>query len=120
MKVIKNSDGEVKFDNGLTLGYEHSQDCCENNYLDFEQMTIGREFKTMSAGQFVDAITIKDDGFFIKDKMTIPAWVQARSEQNGYYSNGVDLVVSDDKQVLRPKKAGSDSYGELFSGSESE
>lgn len=114
MKVTK-SDEQVEFDNGLKLGYKHCQSCCENNYLDFEQMTVGREFKTMNAAQFVDAITIKEDGFFIKDKMTIPVWVQARSIQSGYYSNGVDLVVQDDKQILTPKSLNSDCH-ELFGG----
>jgi len=118
MKVIKNDNELVEFDNGLKLSSYHDQDCCEHNYLDFEQMTVGREFKTMNAAQFVDAITIKKDGFFIKDKMTIPAWVQARSCQNGYYGSGVNLVVTDDKQTLIPKKPGADSYEELFNGLE--
>lgn len=60
MKVIESNEGLVKFDNGLVISSEHERDCCEHNYLDFEQMTVGREFKTMSAAQFVDAITIKD------------------------------------------------------------
>jgi hypothetical protein len=120
MKVIKNNDESVEFDNGLKLSCDHSRDCCEHNYLDFEQLTVGRDFKTMNAAQFVGAITLKDDGFFIKDKMSIPVWVQARSRQNGYYGNGVDLVVTDDKQTLRPRRAGGKSYDELFNGDISE
>lgn len=116
MKVITMNDEIVEFDNGLKLSYDHSRDCCEHNYLDFEQMTVGREFPTMTAAEFVDSITLKDDGFFVKDSLTIPVWVQARSDQNGYYSSGVDLVVTDDKQELRPRKPGSPSYEELFTG----
>ena len=118
MKVIVSKDDLVEFDNGLKLYSEHSQDCCEHNYLDFEQLHIGREFPNMDATAFVKAIKIKEDGFIVKDSVKVPAWVQARSDQNGYYSSGVDLVVDDGKIVLRPKRSG-DTYGELFDGKQS-
>jgi hypothetical protein len=48
----------------------------------------------MTAGEFVDAITLKEDGFSVKDSDGVPKWVQARSDQNGYYSNMTTLEVT--------------------------
>lgn len=119
MKVIKLEEGELEFDNGLKLYSEHSQDCCEYNYLDFEQLPVGTELPDMKKGQFVDSIEIKDDGFSVKDINGIPKWVQARSDQNGYYSDGVDLVVEDEDGRLVPKRK-KDTYYEMFTGQGSE
>jgi hypothetical protein len=93
MKVIESGDSEVKFDNGLTIIGDGEVDCCASNYLDFEQLPVGTELPTMTAGQFADAITLKEDGFSVKDIDGTPKWVQARSEQNGYYSNMTTLIV---------------------------
>lgn len=116
MKVISNKENEVKFDNGLTLFGYHSQDCCEENYLDFDQLPVGTELPDLTATEFVAAISLKKDGFTVKDAAGLPKWVQARSSQNGYYGDGVDLVVADGSIELRPKRPGADVYNELFSG----
>lgn len=63
-------------------------------------MPVGTEFPTMTAKEFAKAIKIGDDGFSIKDIHGIPKWAQARSEQNGYYSEGVDLIIRDDIDEL--------------------
>lgn len=93
MKVIKSEDNLLEFDNGLRICGDGEVDCCAVNFLDFEQLPIGTELDTMTAGQFVDAITLKDDGFIVKDSQDVPKWVQARSHQNGYYSNYTHLLV---------------------------
>lgn len=94
MKVIKNyEDVAIEFDNGLVVEGDGDVDCCAINYLDFEQLPVGTELPTMTAGEFVDAITLKKDGFLVKDIDGTPKWVQARSEQNGYYSNMTTLLI---------------------------
>lgn len=118
MKVVSNSDEELVFDNGLKVVSHHSQDCCEHNYLDFEQLPVGTELPDYTAAQFIDSLTIKDDGFIVKDSAGIPKWVQARSSQNGYYSRGVSMHVSDGKVTLDPKKPGQSDYGDLFEAGE--
>jgi hypothetical protein len=70
------------------------EDCCAYNFLDFEQLPVGTELPTMTAGKFVDKIKLKDDGFIVKDIEGTPKWVQARSQQNGYYSHMTTLKVS--------------------------
>lgn len=95
MKVVKSEDNLLVFDNGLTVIGEGVNDCCAINYLDFEQLPVGTVIPDMTGGMFVEAITVKDDGFSIKTSDGVPKWVQARSEQNGYYSNLTTLIVED-------------------------
>lgn len=114
MKVIVSEEGTLKFDNGLVLESSHEQNCCEINYLDFEQLPVGTELPTMTAKEFAKAIKIGDDGFSIKDIDGIPKWVQARSEQNGYYSSGVNLIITDDVDRIMPKRPNQERGQELF------
>ena len=100
MKVIKSDDNILKFDNGLVVNGVGDLDCCAVNYLDFEQLPVGTEVPTMTIGEFVDAITIKDDGFIIKDSQGTPKWVQARSDQNGWYSNMTTLNVEQEGKKI--------------------
>lgn len=86
MKVIRSDDDEVVFDNGLVLNGEGDVDCCASNWIDFEQFTVGREFPNMTDKGFMQKVRLKDDGFALKDSQGVPAWAQARTSQNGYYS----------------------------------
>lgn len=100
MKVIKSEENLLEFDNGLVLEGEGDVDCCAYNYLDFEQLPVGTEVKTMTLGQFVDTIKLKEDGFALKDTEGTPKWVQARSSQNGYYSSMTTLIVKQDGKTV--------------------
>lgn len=111
MKVTKSWD-TLEFDNGLTIEDWHDQDCCESNYLDFEQLQVGDEFPNLEPKSFIDYITLKEDGFAIKTTDGTPKWVQARSSQNGYYSSGVGMVVKKGDVEI--------NIGEVFSGEVSE
>lgn len=112
MKVIKSEEDYLEFDNGLQITSWHTHDCCECNYLDFEQFQKGDEFDDCnSVGDFLNAITIKEDGFIMKDKLGIPKWAQARSSQNGYYSNRVGLEVFIKDECYKSEK-------EIFDGQE--
>lgn len=100
MKVIKSEDNLLEFDNGLTIRGDGDVDCCAYNYLDFEQLPVGTELPTMTAGEFVDKVILKEDGFTIKDNDGTPKWVQARSSQNGYYSNMTTLLVKHEDKTI--------------------
>ena len=93
MRVTKSEENLIEFDNGLRVIGDGDVDCCAYNYLDFEQLPVGTELPTMTATQFADNITLKKDGFAIKDVQGTPKWVQARSQQNGFYSNMTTLLV---------------------------
>lgn len=101
MKVTKSEESLLEFDNGLVVSGDGDEYCCAYNYLDFEQLPVGTELPTMTAGQFADYITLKEDGFALKDIQATPKWVQARSQQNGYYSNMTTLVLSYEGTTMR-------------------
>lgn len=100
MKVVASEDNLLEFDNGLVVEGDGDIDCCAVNYLDFEQLPVGTELPDMTAGQFVDSITLKEDGFSIKASDGTPKWVQARSDQNGYYSNLTTILVKYDGTTI--------------------
>lgn len=87
MKVITVEENLLEFDNGLRIVGDGDVDCCAYNYLDFEQFEVGQEFPTMTANAFAKNIKLKEDGFAMKTTDGTPKWCQARSDQNGYYSN---------------------------------
>lgn len=100
MKVLKSEDNLLELDNGLKVIGDGETDCCNYNYLDFEQLPIGTELDDMNIFEFAAAMEVKEDGFSISDKEGIPKWVQARSKQNGYYSYITTLLLEqDDKKV---------------------
>lgn len=101
MKVITSEDNLVEFDNGIKIVGEGDDDCCAINYIDFEQFVVGAEFPTMTLGQLTDAINLKEDGFALTDSQGLPKWAQARSQQNGYYSNNTTITIEHDgKKVI--------------------
>lgn len=101
MKVIKQEEDRIEFDNGLAIEGVGDIDCCANNYIDFEQFPVGTEFPDMTVGQLVDSMTVKEDGFALTDSQGTPKWAQARSDQNGYYSSMTDLFVVDGKKRIQ-------------------
>lgn len=106
MKIIKSEENLIEFDNGLKVVGIGEKDCCAANYLDFEQLPVGLELPTMNLGEFVNAISVKEDGFAVKDIDGIPKWVQARSDQNGYYSNITTLIVEQGDKKVTLKELG--------------
>ena len=95
MKVTVSKENDLKFDNGVELFGWHENFCCEHNYLDFEQLPVGTELPDMTARELHNAIKVKQDGLILKDKDGVPKWVQARSNQNGYYSSTLAFAIKD-------------------------
>lgn len=108
MKVVKSEEDLLEFSTGLKIEGEGDQDCCANNYLDFENFPVGTEFPDMTLGQLIATIRLKDDGFILRDKQGIPHWAQARSIQNGYYSNITTVYVRDASTIVWLGQLGGD------------
>lgn len=111
MIVIKSEDSVLKFDNGLVIEGDGDVDCCAINYLDFEQLPVGTELPDMTLGEMVDKIQLKKDGFTLTDSQGTPKWVQARSNQNGYYSSMTTVVVEQDGKKLTVGELSGDISG---------
>ena len=40
LTVVSVTNLEITFSNGWVLSSDHYQDCCENHYLDFSDLTV--------------------------------------------------------------------------------
>ena len=86
----------ILFDNGIKITFDHDQDCCEDNYADFEQL----KDTGIEQEEFTEPLIFEkagDHGFRFGNlgKMY---YVPCYSSQNGYYTTEVDIYIA--KQVL--------------------
>lgn len=95
MKVTHiGEDDYIEFDNGVTISSYHDPDCCETNYLDFSQFKVGMEFPAIKEPKDIQkVIHLRKDGIYLVSTDGLPVWAQARSNQNGYYSDSVGVKV---------------------------
>lgn len=98
MRIIRISDERILFDNGDYIFYDHDQDCCENNYADFtvishNDVNVGYDFKP-------DEMVFKKiegAGFCFGNEGHM-IFVPCYSEQNGWYSDEIEIYYYDDSK----------------------
>lgn len=103
MKVVISTDEQLKFSNGFEICSYHDIDCCEYNYLDFEEaFKVGEEFEDLDFDEFVKRIKVKEGriGLVISLDKVFKRFVPARSEQNGFYSDAVGVSILGDGKEL--------------------
>jgi len=95
LKVVKITEDEIIFDNGLSLSSDHRQDCCESHYLWFKDLTLS-EFEGMEFDLSNDDFFEKIEGYGIALKPTnnFPVRIAGYGSNNGYYSTELKLVIS--------------------------
>lgn len=96
MKIKEITSEYINFDNGEEITFFHGQDCCEDNYADFEQLDdIARvaEFSTPLKFEKVD-----NAGFRFGDEHKM-FFVPCYSDQNGYYSSDLQIYYNGDLVV---------------------
>lgn len=90
-KVIEVNDG-LRFDDGSYLYSDHDQDCCENHYLDFSDISVD-DFKHLDFDLSSELFFERVDGFGIRiiavNGVAIP--VPGYASNNGYYSSNLTL-----------------------------
>lgn len=77
----------IKLSNGTTITHEHYQDCCENVYADWESLK-DVDLSPLLNTKLIKVEVVKDFGFRLNG-IPVPAY----NEQNGYYSNNLQIVV---------------------------
>jgi len=95
MKILSISDDCIEFNNCSTITYSHSQDCCEWNYADFKQvddLALDVEFE-----EDLDFEVVDDVGFRFGNSDGRMFFVPCYSEQNGYYSNDLDVYFNNER-----------------------
>lgn len=94
VKVTYVSDDGLGFEDGSSLSSDHDQDCCENHYLSFSDLSL-KDFEGLDFDLSSDGFFEKVDGFGIRLKPTNghPVSVPGYGYNNGYYSSHLDLVL---------------------------
>ena len=92
MKVKSIDDYGIYFDNGDYIGWEHYQDCCEQNWPDFRQLKDTGIFNE----KFNTPLTFEkcEYGFRFGNEGKM-YYVPCYSDQNGYYSYEVEITYFD-------------------------
>lgn len=86
--IVKVTQEHIELSNGALITYDHYQDCCEQNYADFEAIA-----DRIEDAEFDEPIVFEksgDHGFRFGNPGNM-LYVPCYSIQNGYYSNAVDI-----------------------------
>lgn len=101
-KVVYVDEDLVKFDDGSTLYSDHDQDCCENHYLTFADLSLndfeGMEFN-LSSDSFFEKV--EDYGIRLLPVNGQPVNVPGYGYNNGYYSHNLTLVLERKNETKR-------------------
>lgn len=102
LKVVKVDAESIEFENGVQLYSNHDQDCCENHYLSFSDLTIadfeGLEFDLTNDNFFR---RIEDYGIELVPIHGHSVKVPGYGSNNGYYSSNLDLIVTNGKDFKK-------------------
>lgn len=92
-KICQIEENLIKFEDGTYIECFHSQDCCEHNYADFEQLDdIARNTKFNTSKLVVEPLD--GQGFRFGNKPFKMFFVPCYSRQNGYYSTCLNINVN--------------------------
>lgn len=99
MKIKNITNDLIEFSDGSSITFDHEADCCEFNYADFEQVDdLARGYDFQSPLRFE---AVNGSGFKFGDARRM-FFVPCYSEQNGYYSDEVDIYYSAAKNGNNP------------------
>jgi len=102
VKVIKIDEAGIRFENNISLHSAHDQDCCENHYLSFSDLTI-EDFEGLKFNLGDDKFFKRIEGYGIElipvhgHSVKIPGY----GSNNGYYSDNLELLLA---QTNKPSR----------------
>lgn len=86
MRIKEITDEHVLFTDGTEITFWHYQECCENNYADFEQLDdLARDYDFHQPLLFE---SVDGAGFRFGDERRM-FFVPCYSVQNGYYTSAI-------------------------------
>lgn len=94
LKVVTVESEEIVFDNGVRLFSSHDQDCCENHWLSFKDLTL-EDFEGLRFNLTTDDFFKRVDGYGI-ELLPIkghPVRVPGYGSNNGHYSSNLTLCI---------------------------
>lgn len=99
MRIKEITDERITFDNGNHITYDHEQDCCEQNYADFEYLLDEAGIMSYDFPEDLEFEAVDGAGFRFGStyrKFFVPCY----SEQNGYYSSDIDIYYDSSNNTL--------------------
>lgn len=94
-KVVDVNEDVLTFDDGSTLTSDHEQDCCEQHYLCFKDLSL-KDFEglafDLSSENFFERV--EDYGIRLLPINGQPVSVPGYGSNNGYYSHELLLVLT--------------------------
>lgn len=101
-KVINVNEDGLTFDDGSSLTSDHDQDCCEQHYLCFKDLSLkdfeGLEFD-LTGETFFEKV--EDYGIRLIPLNGHPVSVPGYGYNNGYYSHNLELVVKNKEGSIK-------------------
>ena len=97
-KIINTEDNLIEFSDGTIITCDHDQDCCEYNYADcgqIDDLARGYDFNT---SKLVFEV-VEGSGFRFGDRPERMFFVPCYSDQNGYYSDEIDIYLNGTHQA---------------------
>lgn len=102
------NDERIEFTDGTTISYCHIPDCCEHNYADFSALDSYVDTYLRDEYESFDILPIDGIGFVLSlkriNKYDIPVTrnilIPCYSEQNGYYSTGLTILVDNNGEEI--------------------
>lgn len=94
MKIRDVDHNKIYFDNGSCIHYDHDQNCCEDNWADFDQLeeaAFEYEFNEELVFEAVEGA-----GFRFGNKGGMMFFVPCYSDQNGYYTEDIDIYYKNE------------------------
>ena len=92
MRIKEVNENMILFDNGNSITFDHEQDCCEQNYADFEQLDDIARITEFDPN--LDFIPQGDVGFLFGNVPNKMFFVPCYSRQNGYYSTDIAIYYN--------------------------
>lgn len=97
-KILKIENDIIYFENGLKLYSHHDSDCCESHELSFKDIKE-EDWKDLEFDLSNDSFftRIPDYGIQLNATNNFPLRIPGYGYNNGYYSDHLDLILTDDK-----------------------
>lgn len=99
IRITEITDMAITFSDGSRITFDHEQDCCEWNYADFEQLDdLARSYEFHLPLLFE---SVPGSGFRFGDSHR-QFFVPCYSDQNGYYTDWIDIYYTGYKNGNEP------------------
>ena len=99
IKITNITDEAIEFSDGSRITFDHSQDCCEWNWADFSQLDdLARAYNFQLPLRFE---AVQNSGFRFGDSRRM-FFVPCYSDQNGYYTDEIDIYYTHFKHGNEP------------------